>query len=204
MSTEVTGLVREQGRIVGVRYRAVGGATQVIRSDLVIAADGRNSRIRDDAGIKPREHHCPFDAWWFRLSRHPDDQSTVMIPQMRAGRFAVALPRPDFYQIGYYAPVEMDVLADGIEAFRASVARLYPALADRVTELESPDDVHFLQVRVNHLSTWHRDGLLCIGDAAHAMSPVGGCGINLAIQDAVVAASLLGETRPRGRSPAAA
>jgi 2-polyprenyl-6-methoxyphenol hydroxylase-like FAD-dependent oxidoreductase len=115
----------------------------------------------------------------------------MLTPQMRNRRFAVPLPRPGYFQVAYLAPKGVDLREEGIEAFRANVAEVCPEFADRVGELETMDAVKFLDVRLNLLREWHIDGLLCIGDAAHAMSPVGGVGINLAVQDAVAAATLL-------------
>ncbi|WP_328646478.1 FAD-dependent oxidoreductase [Amycolatopsis sp. NBC_00348] len=199
METECTGLVREQGRVAGVTYRTVAGETGEIRADLVIAADGRWSLARREAGLVPREYDCPFDVWWFRLSRGTDDVDGMLLPQMRDRRFAIPLPRPGYFQIAYLGPKGDDLRKQGIEAFRENVTQILPGFADRVPELTTMDDVKFLDVRMNLLKKWHVDGLLCIGDAAHAMSPVGGVGINLAVQDAVAAATLLAEPLRRGR-----
>ncbi|WP_072482438.1 FAD-dependent oxidoreductase [Amycolatopsis australiensis] len=204
METEVTGLVREHGRVDGVTYRTAGGETGELRADLVIAADGRWSQARREAGLVPREYDCPFDVWWFRLSRREDEEGGMLLPKMRDRRFAVPLPRPGYYQIAYLAPKGADLRREGIEAFRENVAQICPEFRDRVGELRSMDDVKFLDVRLNLLRKWHVDGLLCVGDAAHAMSPIGGVGINLAVQDAVAAATLLAEPLRRGRPPAAA
>src|SRR4051794_8913364 len=199
METECTGLVREHGRVAGVTYRTTAGETGELRADLVIAADGRWSLARREAGLKPKEYDCPFDVWWFRLSRHGDEGGGMLTPRMRNCRFAVPLPRTGYFQIAYLAPKGVDLRKEGIEAFRANVTEVCPEFADRVHELETMDDVKFLDVRLNLLGEWHIDGLLCIGDAAHAMSPVGGVGINLAVQDAVAAATLLAEPLRRGR-----
>ncbi|UOZ10654.1 FAD-dependent oxidoreductase [Amycolatopsis sp. WQ 127309] len=199
METECTGLVRERGRVAGVTYRTAAGETGEIRADLVIAADGRWSPARREAGLVPREYDCPFDVWWFRLSRGTDDVDGMLLPQMRDRRFAIPLPRPDYFQIAYLGPKGDDLREQGIEAFRENVRQILPGFADRVPELTTMDDVKFLDVRMNLLKKWHVDGLLCIGDAAHAMSPVGGVGINLAVQDAVAAATLLAEPLRRGR-----
>ncbi len=199
METECTGLVREQGRVAGVTYRTAAGETGEIHADLVIAADGRWSLARREAGLVPREYDCPFDVWWFRLSRGTDDVDGMLLPQMRDRRFAIPLPRPDYFQIAYLGPKGDDLREQGIEAFRENVTQILPGFADRVPELTTMDDVKFLDVRMNLLKKWHVDGLLCIGDAAHAMSPVGGVGINLAVQDAVAAATLLAEPLRRGR-----
>ncbi len=199
METECTGLVREQGRVAGITYRTRAGETGEIRADLVIAADGRWSLARREAGLVPREYDCPFDVLWFRLSRGDGEEGSTLMPKMRDRRFAVPLPRPDFYQVAYLAPKGDDLRKEGIEAFRENVTQVCPEFADRVHELESMDDVKFLDVRLNLLRKWHVDGLLCVGDAAHAMSPIGGVGINLAVQDAVAAATLLAEPLRRGR-----
>ncbi|WP_410621303.1 FAD-dependent oxidoreductase [Amycolatopsis sp. cmx-8-4] len=199
METECTGLVRERGRVAGVTYRTAAGETGEIRADLVIAADGRWSPARREAGLVPREYDCPFDVWWFRLSRGTDDVDGMLLPQMRDRRFAIPLPRPDYFQIAYLGPKGDDLREQGIEAFRENVTQILPGFADRVPELTTMDDVKFLDVRMNLLKKWHVDGLLCIGDAAHAMSPVGGVGINLAVQDAVAAATLLAGPLRRGR-----
>ena len=123
----------------------------------------------------------------------------MLTPRMRNRRLAVPLPRPGYFQIAYLAPKGADLRTEGIEAFRANVTEVCPEFADRVHELKTMDDVKFLDVRLNLLGEWHIDGLLCIGDAAHAMSPIGGVGINLAVQDAVAAAALLAQPLRRGR-----
>jgi 2-polyprenyl-6-methoxyphenol hydroxylase-like FAD-dependent oxidoreductase len=204
MHSEVTGLLREGGRFAGVRYRRDDGELVELRADLVIAADGRWSVARRAAGLEPKEYDCPFDAWWFRLSRPAAEEATALItPRMRNRRFAVPLPRPGYYQVAYLAPKGADLRAEGIEAFRTNVAQVCPEFGDRVHELDSMDDVKFLDVRLNLLRRWHLDGLICIGDAAHAMSPVGGVGINLAVQDAVATARLLAAPLRRGRPTSA-
>jgi 2-polyprenyl-6-methoxyphenol hydroxylase-like FAD-dependent oxidoreductase len=200
MSTEVTGLVREPGRVRGVVYHRPDGTIGQIEADLVVGCDGRWSTVRRQAGLRPREFHVPIDAWWFRLPRAAEDAMSALTPRAAPGRFAVVIPRTDFLQIAYLGRKGTDpaVRARGIEAFRRDVAELMPELSDRMGELRSMDDVKHLDVRVNRLRRWHVDGLLCIGDAAHAMSPVGGVGINLAVQDAVAAATLLAGPLRRG------
>ncbi|MGQ0773859.1 MAG: FAD-dependent oxidoreductase [Pseudonocardiales bacterium] len=199
MNTEMTGLIREDGRVTGIRYQTAEGTAGELRADLVIAADGRWSLARREAALEPKEYDCPFDVWWFSLSRHGDEGAGMLTPRMRNRRFAVPLPRTGYFQIAYLAPKGADLRTEGIEAFRANVTEVCPEFADRVHELATMDDVKFLDVRLNLLGRWHIDGLLCIGDAAHAMSPVGGVGINLAVHDAVAAATLLAGPLRRGR-----
>ncbi|MFD6951739.1 hypothetical protein A6A08_16665 [Nocardiopsis sp. TSRI0078] len=191
MSTEVTGFVRESGRVAGVRYRGPEGEGQ-IRADLTVACDGRWSLARRETNLVPREFPVGIDAWWFRLPRDAKDR-TALTPRAGLGRFAVVIPREGYLQLAYIGRKGTDdrLRARGIEAFRRDVAELMPELADRVGSLESMDEVKHLDVRLNRLRRWHTEGLLCIGDAAHAMSPIGGVGINLAVQDAVASATLL-------------
>jgi 2-polyprenyl-6-methoxyphenol hydroxylase-like FAD-dependent oxidoreductase len=191
MRSEATDLVEESGRVVGVRVSTADGPREV-RADLVVAADGRHSVLRERAGLAIEELGAPMDVLWFRLSRRPDDPSAAM-GQFGAGRIFVVLNRGDYWQCGYVIAKETleSIRARGMEAFREQVALASPWMRDRTTELRDWSDVSLLTVRVDRLLRWHRPGLLCIGDAAHAMSPVGGVGINLAIQDAVAAANLL-------------
>jgi 2-polyprenyl-6-methoxyphenol hydroxylase-like FAD-dependent oxidoreductase len=200
MRTEVTELIRESGRVQGVRYRTQDGRSGEIRADLTVACDGRWSIARQQADLRPKEFPIPVDVWWFRLPRTPEDHPSALTPRAGKGRFAIIIPREDFLQLGYIAKKGTDpqLRARGIERFRQDIAELMPELKDRVGALESMDDVKHLDVRLNRLNRWHVDGLLCIGDAAHAMSPVGGVGINLAVQDAVAAATLLAEPLRRG------
>jgi len=192
MNTEVTGLLREGDRITGVRYRTADGDTGEIRADLTVGCDGRWSVVRRDAGLRPREFPVPIDAWWFRLPRS-NDVDPALMPEMHDGHFAVVIPREDYFQIAYLAAKGLDarLRAEGVAAFRERVRAVVPALADHVGAIASMDEVKHLDVRLDVLRRWHREGVLCIGDAAHAMSPVGGVGINLAVQDAVAAARLL-------------
>jgi 2-polyprenyl-6-methoxyphenol hydroxylase-like FAD-dependent oxidoreductase len=200
MRTEVTELIREAGRVQGVRYRAEDGTSGEIRADLTVACDGRWSIARRQAGLRPKEFGVPVDAWWFRLPRKPQDNPSALTPRAGKGRFALVIPREDFLQLAYIAKKGKDpeLRAQGIDRFRQDIAELIPGLQDRVGALKSMDDVKHLDVRLNRLNRWHVDGLLCIGDAAHAMSPVGGVGINLAVQDAVAAATLLAGPLRRG------
>ena len=200
MHTEVTDLIRESGRVQGVRYRTADGTTGEVRAELTVACDGRWSIARRQADLRLREFPVSIDAWWFRLPRLPGDRPAALTPRAAAGRFAVVIPRTDYLQIAYIGRkgADAELRARGIERFRQDVAELMPDLRDRVDALSSMNDVKHLDVRVNRLERWHLDGLLCIGDAAHAMSPVGGVGINLAVQDAVAAATLLAEPLRRG------
>jgi 2-polyprenyl-6-methoxyphenol hydroxylase-like FAD-dependent oxidoreductase len=194
MCTEATGLVVADGRVTGVRYRGPDGAGE-IHADLTLACDGRASALRRAGGLPARQYRVPFDMWWFRLPRDPDEAGDIagVAPAFGRGEALLALTRNDYYQLAYPIPKGSDARrrAEGVEAFRARVAALRPDLADRVEAIVSMDDVFLLDVRLDRLRRWYTDGLLCIGDAAHAMSPVGGVGINLAIQDAVATAGLL-------------
>ncbi len=191
MHTEATGLVSEGGRVVGVRARGPEGDLEV-RADVVVACDGRNSLLRREAGLAVQEVGAPIDVLWFRLPRQPDDPEATM-GRFDVGRVVVLINRGEHWQVGYVVPKDgAKALRDrGLPAFRDDIAAIVPFLADRTAELASWDDVPLLSVRVNRLTRWWRPGLLCIGDAAHAMSPVGGVGINLAIADAVATANLL-------------
>jgi 2-polyprenyl-6-methoxyphenol hydroxylase-like FAD-dependent oxidoreductase len=200
MRTEVTDLVHGAGRVSGVRYRTRDGQVGEIRADLLVACDGRWSIARQQAQLPVKEYAVPIDAWWFRLPRRLEDRPSALTPRAGKGRFALVIPRTDFLQLAYIGRkgTDVELRAKGVERFRQDIAELMPDLADRVLALESMDDVKHLDVRLNRLRRWHVDGLLCIGDAAHAMSPVGGVGINLAVQDAVAAATLLAGPLRRG------
>ncbi|MBB3661485.1 MULTISPECIES: FAD-dependent oxidoreductase [Prauserella salsuginis group] len=204
MNTEVTGLLRQEGRVVGVRYRGQDGEGE-LRADLTVAADGRWSFARREVGLTPKEWPVPFDVWWFRLGRDPDDTTAALSPTMRSGRFVLDIPREGFHQLAYLGRkgTDGDLRRRGVEAFRRDIAEVLPHLSHRVGDLTSMDDVKHLDVRLNRLPRWHTEGLLCIGDAAHAMSPIGGVGINLAVQDAVAAARLLAGPLRRGTPTAA-
>jgi 2-polyprenyl-6-methoxyphenol hydroxylase-like FAD-dependent oxidoreductase len=199
MRAEVVGLVEESGRVAGVEVMTPEGPREV-RADLVVGADGRHSVVRERAGLEVQELGAPMDVLWFRLSRSSSDPEASM-GRFDAGRIFVLINRDSYWQCGYViAKGAMDEIRRlGLGAFRESVARLVPYARDRVGELRGWDDVSLLTVRVDRLARWFRPGLLCIGDAAHAMSPVGGVGINLAIQDAVAAANLLWEPLRAGR-----
>ncbi|WP_427134325.1 FAD-dependent oxidoreductase [Pseudarthrobacter sp. S9] len=203
MRHAATGLVRNGGRVRGIRLRTPDGTEDELLADLVIATDGRHSTLRSAAGLAPKEYPVPFDAWWFRLPRYPSEHGQVagVVPVFGHGEALLALFRNDYYQMGYLAPKGTDarIRAEGLERFRQRIAALRPDLADRMDAIASLDDLHWLDVRMDRLRSWHINGLLCIGDAAHAMSPAGGVGINLAIQDAVAAAECLAPALLRGR-----
>ncbi|MBV8929606.1 MAG: FAD-dependent oxidoreductase, partial [Mycobacteriaceae bacterium] len=188
MHTEVTGLLREP-KVTGVRYRGPDGDGE-LRAELTVGCDGRESMTRREVGLRPHEYPVNFDVWWFRLPR-AEGLSFSLVPRVVAGNALIAIPREGYLQIAYVGPKGTDtqLRARGLDAFRRDVASLIPE-AD-VDALTSLDDVKQLDVRLNRLRRWHSDGVLCIGDAAHAMSPAGGVGINLAVQDAVAAARLL-------------
>ncbi len=192
MNADVTGLLREQQRVVGVRYRC-RGVDQELRADLVVACDGRDSAVRTAAGLTPRQFGTPMDVEWFRLPRHEHDPANA-IGRLTREAVLVLIDRGDYFQIGYLIKKGSDrTLRDqGIAAFRSRIAVAVPWLADRVDALASFDDVQLLTVTLSRLRRWYADGLLIIGDAAHAMSPVGGVGVNLAIQDALAAGRILG------------
>lgn len=191
MQAKATGLIRETGRVVGATAETTEGPV-TIRADLVVAADGRHSDLRQAGGFAVREIGAPMDVLWFRLSRRESDVAQTF-GQVGRGRFAVMLNRGDYWQCAYVIPKgTLDGLkAAGLDAFRQGLGQLLPVISDRVDELASWDDLKLLSVAVDRLDRWWQPGLLCIGDAAHAMSPIGGVGVNLAIQDAVAAANRL-------------
>jgi 2-polyprenyl-6-methoxyphenol hydroxylase-like FAD-dependent oxidoreductase len=193
-NTEVTGPLRSRGRIVGVTYRDFAGATREMRAELTVACDGRSSTLRTASGLVPRAFGAPMDVWWFRLPRRPDDPHGLN-GVFTAGHGCALIDREDYYQIAYLIPKGTDATmrSAGIDALRRRMVALVPWLADRVDALTSFDDVKLLDVQLNRLSRWYVDGLLLIGDAAHAMSPVGGVGINLAVADAVEAGRVLAD-----------
>lgn len=191
MRADVTELIEENGCIVGLQACTEDGPLEV-RADLVVGADGRHSVVRARAGLSVEEFGAPMDVLWFRLSRRAGDPEDP-IGRFDTGRIFIMLNRGDYWQCGFVIPKgsHEHVQAQGLAAFRDSVAHLARFAADRVGELEGWEAIKLLTVQVDRLRQWSRPGLLCIGDAAHAMSPVGGVGINLAIQDAVAAANLL-------------
>jgi len=193
MQAEVTGLLEEGGRVVGVRARTPEGTLEV-RADLTIGADGRHSVVRERAGLSVLNLGAPMDVLWMRVSRQPTDPGQTF-GRFDTGRILVFLNREDFWQVAYVIPKGKadEMRQQGLPAFRQELVRLAPFLESRVEELRDWDDIKLLTVAVDRLRRWFRPGLLCIGDAAHAMSPIGGVGINLAIQDAVATANILGE-----------
>jgi 2-polyprenyl-6-methoxyphenol hydroxylase-like FAD-dependent oxidoreductase len=199
MRAEVVDLVEDAGRVVGVCATTPSGSLQV-RAALVVGADGRTSVVRARAGLAVEALGAPMDVLWFRLSRSPADPGQTM-GRFGAGQILVTLNRGDYWQVGYVIPKgSADALRRaGLDAFRQRVAAQMSVARERLDEIRAWDDVKLLTVRVDRLRRWYRDGLLCIGDAAHAMSPVGGVGINLAVQDAVAAANILAAPLREGR-----
>lgn len=193
MQNEATGLINEGGRIRGVTANTPDGATE-IRADLVIGCDGRHSLTREAAHFEVIESGVPIDVLWFRIGRVGNDPE-YLFGNINYGSALILIPRGDYFQIaqvirkGSFDKIQQA----GIEAFRADVRNIAPFLGDRVDELRDWDQIKLLSVQINHLQKWSRPGLLCIGDAAHAMSPVFGVGINLAIQDSVATANLLAD-----------
>ena len=191
MQAEAAELIEESGRVVGLRAKTPDG-TLAIRADLVVGADGRHSTVREKAGLTSDDYGAPMDVLWFRITRKPSDNADTF-GHVEAGKMLVMLDRGDYWQCAYVIPkggIET-VKATGLNAFRDAVVGMSPFLADRIGELTSWDDVKLLTVTVDRLRQWSRPGLICIGDAAHAMSPIGGVGINVAVQDAVAAANRL-------------
>jgi 2-polyprenyl-6-methoxyphenol hydroxylase-like FAD-dependent oxidoreductase len=184
-------LLWEGDRVTGVRTQTPDGTLE-IRAGLTIAADGRESVIRQRAGLDPMELGAPMDVLWLRLTKHSDDPHETF-GYIRDGRIMALIDRGSYWQCAYVIPKGSleELRARGLDEFRRQVSALVPFLSDRVQEIQRWEDVKLLTVRVNRLRQWYRPGLLCIGDAAHAMSPIGGVGINLAIQDAVAAANML-------------
>jgi 2-polyprenyl-6-methoxyphenol hydroxylase-like FAD-dependent oxidoreductase len=191
MSAEVTDVMRAEGRITGLRVRTLEGELEV-EAALAIGADGRRSIVRERAGLTVETFGAPIDVLWMRLPRRETDRAETL-GVIRSGRVLVMLNRGDYWQCGFVIPKDGAAALNtrGLEAFRDDIATMVPFLRDRVEELRTWDDVKLLTVMVDRLRRWYSPGLLCIGDAAHAMSPIGGVGINLAIQDAVAAANLL-------------
>jgi 2-polyprenyl-6-methoxyphenol hydroxylase-like FAD-dependent oxidoreductase len=198
MQTEVTDLLIEDGRVVGVRAKTSRGELEA-RADLVIGADGRHSTVRDRAGFEVRDFGVPIDVLWMRISKREDDPEQTL-GFFQHGKLLVLLDRSDYWQCGVVIPKGdfEQIKGRGLPAFREEIVSIVAFLRERVAELDDWSKIKLLTVQINRLRDWRRDGLLCIGDAAHAMSPAGGVGINLAIQDAVATANLLAEKLRRG------
>jgi 2-polyprenyl-6-methoxyphenol hydroxylase-like FAD-dependent oxidoreductase len=191
MQAEATDLIEDNGRIVGLIAKTPDGPLS-IRADLVVGCDGRHSVLREKAGLKSDDYGAPMDVLWFRVSHRTGD-SVDTFGHIEAGKLMVMFDRGDYWQCAYVIPkggIER-MKSEGLEAFRAQVVEMSPFLSDRVGELKTWDDVKLLSVTVDRLKKWWRPGLLCIGDAAHAMSPIGGVGVNMTVQDAVAAANQL-------------
>jgi len=204
MQAEVFELIERDARVVGVRAQTPG-ETLDIYANLVVGADGRSSTVRSLGRLPVQDVGAPIDVLWMRLSKKPADSATAALGNVRNGHVFVMLDRGDYWQCAYVIPKGGydELRRGGLDAFRAEIVGVVAFLWDRVREIRSWDDVKLLTVKVDRLPQWHRPGLLCIGDAAHAMSPVGGVGINLAIQDAVAAANILWEPLQRGVPSAA-
>jgi 2-polyprenyl-6-methoxyphenol hydroxylase-like FAD-dependent oxidoreductase len=201
MQADVDGLIEADGKIVGVTAKTPQGPIE-IRALLTIGADGRRSTIRTKAGFTPLDIGAPMDVLWFKLTRLESDPATVF-GRVAPGKFLVMINRGTHWQCGYLVPKGgfATLRTQNIAVLRDDIRHLVPFIGDRVDELQSWDDVSLLTVTVDRLPVWHRPGLLCIGDSAHAMSPVGGVGINIAIQDAIAATNILGPTLARKEAP---
>ncbi|HEY3860054.1 MAG TPA: FAD-dependent oxidoreductase, partial [Gammaproteobacteria bacterium] len=199
MNTQASALVQESGRVVGVQAQGPQGAFTV-RAELVVACDGRHSTLRDAAGLKSLDFGAPMDVLWFRISRQASDLDNTFGIIAR-GRMMVLLDRNDYWQAGFLIRKGSGEARrqKPIAEFQTEVAKLAPFLEDRVQEIKTWKDVSLLTVTVDRLERWHEQGLLLIGDAAHAMSPIGGVGINLAIQDAVATANIVGPALRDGK-----
>jgi 2-polyprenyl-6-methoxyphenol hydroxylase-like FAD-dependent oxidoreductase len=198
MQAEVTDLITAGNSIVGVRAKTPDGELEIC-ADLVVGCDGRKSIVRELAGLQIESLGAPIDVLWFRLSRNLSDPGQVL-GRFAPGKIMVMLNRDSYWQCAFVIPKGAfdDIKRRGLEAFRSDIVSIAPFLSDRVAELQAWEPIKLLTVLVDRLRTWYRPGLLCIGDAAHAMSPVGGVGINLAIQDAVAAANILARPLSEG------
>jgi 2-polyprenyl-6-methoxyphenol hydroxylase-like FAD-dependent oxidoreductase len=199
MHAEARGVIKDGAKVVGV-HATIEGKPEEIRADLVVGADGRHSTVREALGFKVLNLGAPMDVLWFRLSHKPGDPGEVM-GRFDAGSILVMLDRGDYWQCAYVIPkgAAERVRTEGIGMVRATIGRLVPAFTNRLAELRTMDDLKLLTVGVDRLETWWKPGVLCIGDAAHTMSPIGGVGINIAIQDAVAAANILAAPLREGR-----
>jgi 2-polyprenyl-6-methoxyphenol hydroxylase-like FAD-dependent oxidoreductase len=197
-NTEVTGLIEAGNQVVGVKAETPEGPLE-IRAELVVGADGRSSVVRELSGLEVEHLGAPIDVLWFRLPRKPDDQSQAL-GRFANGKMMVMINRDTYWQCGYVirkGALEV-IKRRGLEMFREDILSLAPFLGERTREIRDWQEIKLLTVLVDRLRKWYRPGLLCIGDAAHAMSPVGGIGINLAIQDAVAAANILWQPLAEG------
>ena len=192
MQAEVTDLIEVNGTVAGVRAKTPNGVLEIC-APLTVGADGRHSVVRERAGLEVIDLGAPMDVMWMRISRHPTDPAQTL-GHFDRGRILFLINREDYWQCAFVIPkgTADEIRQRGLKAFHREIAELEPFLKDRVEELRDWKQVSLLTVRVDRLARWFRPGLLCIGDAAHAMSPIGGVGINLAIQDAVAAANILG------------
>lgn len=199
MQAEVDELIKDDGRVVGLKAATPQGELDV-RADLVVGTDGRHSTVRALTGLQVEDLGAPMDVLWLRISRLPGDGSESL-GRIEPGRFFIMIDRGDYWQCAFVIPKGgfNELRRKGLEAFRLAILALKPELTDRVREIASWDDVKLLSVRVDRLKRWYGPGVLCIGDAAHAMSPIGGVGINLAIQDAVATANILAGPLREGR-----
>lgn len=198
MQAEVTDLLHKDGVVTGVKAQTPNGPI-AITAHLVVGADGRHSTVREAAALPRDEFGVPIDVLWMRLPKRPSDPNAIL-GRVAAGAIFVTLDRGDYWQCAFVIGKggAESLRNRGIEAFRSVLARIAPDFADRVAELRDWDDIKLLTVAIDRLRQWYRPGLLCIGDSAHAMSPIGGVGINLAIQDAVAAANILAGSLQRG------
>ncbi|MDQ6718302.1 MAG: FAD-dependent oxidoreductase [Gemmatimonadota bacterium] len=203
MNTEVTGLLFQDGIVRGVRCRTADGEREM-RAALTIGTDGRTSNTRESARLPIIATSPLMDVLWFRVSKKPDEPD-VLGARLGVGQLAVLIDRREYWQVAYLIPKGEGekVRARGLSDFRAQVSRLLPEMADRVSEIQRWDQVKLLTVKSDRLAEWHRPGYLAIGDAAHAMSPIGGIGINIAIHDAVATANILWEPLRRGTTTSA-
>jgi 2-polyprenyl-6-methoxyphenol hydroxylase-like FAD-dependent oxidoreductase len=198
METEAVDIIREEGNVVGLKVKNKEGDFSQrdtfveIHSKLVVAADGRHSIIRDKSGLSKVEYGSPMDVLWFRITKKESDSSSLF-GKVDLGKILIMLNRGEYWQCGFLIRKGEfeNIKLEGIDSFRQSIAEFAPAFTERVKEIKEWDQVKLLTVKIDRLKKWYCDGLLCIGDSAHAMSPIGGVGINLAIQDAVAATNIL-------------
>ncbi|GAA3758569.1 2-polyprenyl-6-methoxyphenol hydroxylase-like FAD-dependent oxidoreductase [Spinactinospora alkalitolerans] len=200
MNAEALGPIEQDGAVRGIRYRDADGEHE-LRAVLTVAADGRHSTLREAAGMVPADLGAPMDALWLRVSRADEDPEGLN-GRIGTGAMAAAIDRGSYWQIAYLIPKGGidEVRAAGLERFRQNLRDVLPFLGERVSEVDDWEKVAFLKIGLNRLTSWHRPGLLAIGDAAHTMTPVGGVGINLAVQDAVATANLLADPLYRAQA----